>query len=792
MRKVQIYVDNQRIDLFQDEKIEVKSSIQNISDIAKVFTDFSQSFTVPASDVNNDIFGFYYNNDLDQFDANVRVACRIEIDFVPFREGKLQLEGSVIKNNQVEAYKVSFYGDVVTLKDLLGEDKLKDLNYTSLNTAYDGATVLSSLTTTTYLPVRFPLISSERVWTYDTGGASAEDISISSNPIVYTELFPAVSDLKILELIESKYGVTFTGNFLSDTRLSNSYTWWKNRETTNFTSEALDMEFNAGGIVCDADLPNNIVGIDEVNIQYIDMNTFTQPALWQIWTGAQFHRIDVLVDPTTSGTWYLDMYKDGVLENTWSNTTTQLVPVLFTQNVFGLNNTYTFKLRSQGSITFDFTVKYTFVYQYQNTSNAIVNATNTCSYSTSGVSTVNVLDFSSSAPDQKISEWFSGTLKEFNLTCYPVDTLTYQLEPLEDWYAGGDTVDITPYVDTNEIEVDRVKLYNEIIFEWEKSKSFMNTAFEGFNGREYGDLKATFPNNDGGKYNVKLPFENMLFNNFDTINNTLQVGYCLTNAPDYKAYVPKPVKLYLNTVETCSFYFNDGTTTAAVVTYMPFGQSTTYNTAQFSMNFGLEIDSLTNNAVPNSLYQTYYEPYLLNLFDSKSRQVTVKCVLPLNILTKLTLDDALLIRDKKYRINDMTTDLTSGLVKLVLLSDWVEDRVRTPSPIVPEAGGTIDVPIKPPKGGWIDIANPVESKFITSSPTLPATNETDEQVLVITVPSNATRVDRYQTIIYAGYNPDGSEAWERTIVIEQSGSTGYLLTETGGYLLTESLDRILL
>ena len=73
MRKVQIYVNNKRVDLFNDEKIVVKSSVQDIADIAKVFTDFSQSFTLPASDNNNEIFGFYYNNDNDSFDANTRV-----------------------------------------------------------------------------------------------------------------------------------------------------------------------------------------------------------------------------------------------------------------------------------------------------------------------------------------------------------------------------------------------------------------------------------------------------------------------------------------------------------------------------------------------------------------------------------------------------------------------------------------------------------------------------------------------------------------------------------------------
>ena len=45
-----------RIELFSDEKISVTSSVQDIADISKTFTDFSQSFTVPATPNNNYIF----------------------------------------------------------------------------------------------------------------------------------------------------------------------------------------------------------------------------------------------------------------------------------------------------------------------------------------------------------------------------------------------------------------------------------------------------------------------------------------------------------------------------------------------------------------------------------------------------------------------------------------------------------------------------------------------------------------------------------------------------------------
>ena len=68
MIKVSIYVQNadtllyDRVDLFNDEKISVTSSIQNINDISKTYTDYSQTFSIPASKQNNKIFKHWYEN----------------------------------------------------------------------------------------------------------------------------------------------------------------------------------------------------------------------------------------------------------------------------------------------------------------------------------------------------------------------------------------------------------------------------------------------------------------------------------------------------------------------------------------------------------------------------------------------------------------------------------------------------------------------------------------------------------------------------------------------------------
>lgn len=66
MNKVILYIKDsngayQSVDLFEDETISVTSKIQDIRDIGVVFTDFSQSFTLPASKNNNKIFKHFYN-----------------------------------------------------------------------------------------------------------------------------------------------------------------------------------------------------------------------------------------------------------------------------------------------------------------------------------------------------------------------------------------------------------------------------------------------------------------------------------------------------------------------------------------------------------------------------------------------------------------------------------------------------------------------------------------------------------------------------------------------------------
>ena len=230
-----------RIELFTDEKISITSSIQNVNDISKIFTDYSQSFTIPASKVNNEIFKHWYENAVDNgFDQRVRYDGYIEIDDAVFRTGRWQIEGASVKDNRIENYKLTFYGVLKSLKDKFGEDKLSTLtNINAFSFNYSIPNVIDRVKKDYDSGVMFPLISSGRLWQWGT--TDSNDINHDGHGININELFPAIKLSTVLYAIGEKYGVSFSGNFLNQTRFSQAYLWLKNKESFLQRSSVLDI-----------------------------------------------------------------------------------------------------------------------------------------------------------------------------------------------------------------------------------------------------------------------------------------------------------------------------------------------------------------------------------------------------------------------------------------------------------------------------------------------------------------------------------------------------------------------
>ena len=246
-----IEYENVQLDLFDFEDINVTDKIKDIRDISKIFTEFSQQFTVPASKKNNELFSHFYNADVSSgFDQRIKHKAFIKIGGADYKEGRVSLTGSSMKKGMPYSYSLIFYGKTVELKDLIGDDELKDLSGTLLdnfNFIYSDTLALNGFTNgfdfqensqtlnTTTLnsdgnpDLFFPMISSDSYYFYDSNdGVNPKDrvdsrnifpsATTSPRGVYYKDLKPAIKSKFIIRAIQEKYGFEFSDDFFNNMR----------------------------------------------------------------------------------------------------------------------------------------------------------------------------------------------------------------------------------------------------------------------------------------------------------------------------------------------------------------------------------------------------------------------------------------------------------------------------------------------------------------------------------------------------------------------------------------------
>ena len=250
MQKLQLYIEGQRIDLFKDETVSITQTIQNVKDIDKIFTSFTKTFSVPASKVNNILFKHFYNYDIvNGFDARLKKPAQIELNSLPYKTGRIKLEGVDLKNNLPYLYRITFFGNTVELPDVLGDDKLGALAFagSDYDLTYSPAQIenyLENDLTATNPNIIVPLITHSQRLFYDSvshvngsGNLYAHGGGGGSNfhGVKWDELKYAVRLYAIIEEIETRYSaangypfpIKFSRDFFNENNpeFNNLYMW---------------------------------------------------------------------------------------------------------------------------------------------------------------------------------------------------------------------------------------------------------------------------------------------------------------------------------------------------------------------------------------------------------------------------------------------------------------------------------------------------------------------------------------------------------------------------------------
>lgn len=635
-----IYTDYVKMDLFKDESVSISDSIQDVRDISKIFTTFSQQFNLPASKNNNKFFKHYQDTDvLNSFDARYKTDAIIKLNGVDFRKGKIRLNTVDLKNNKAYSYKVVFFGDIVELKDLFQDDDLSSLvSLNSLNFTYDDATVLSKFQTPVTSDIVFPLITHSKYFTIHTNGKYQS----GSDSLVYTDLKPALRIKKIIQAIESKYNLVFSNDFFNSFNfqtiymllhraagdVSNALTTGSVLTITN--SFINDLTLNSG----DDMRPLGSVG-GFFDFVYTITLTAATPVTIRI-TGTngylfaeqEFSTIGVntLVFDTYWGALSEDMFFTIISENTLTISSQSLSVEYSTVNFGTSNASYDFP---SSSVTNDFVV-------------------------------------SRQLPKMKIIDFMTSLFKMFNLTAYKENGIIV-VRSLQDFYNAGNTYDITKYVEVDKSNVSKLLQFKEVDFKFKSKKYFLVNSSDEIQDDDFGNLSSGNEEFDGGSYKIEVGFEKMMYERLTDNSALTNVTQGSLLDRNLEPTIGEPLLLYCRNTNPNGAIFWNGTT--EITNYKrPSNANVVIPFVNSTLNFGGEMDEHSLEFNQNSLFQKNYLDYISSIFDKQARKTKVTAYLPLRILLNYNLNDTFIIANKSYRINTIKTNLLTNKTDLELFN----------------------------------------------------------------------------------------------------------------------------
>ena len=745
MQKIILYIQPQlrsttttqdfvRVDLMEEGIIELTQVIQDIKDIEKVFTDYSRTFNLPASKTNNKIFKHWYNPDIEGFDNQIFCNARIELNHLHFRIGKIKLEEAVLKNNQISFYKVTFFGNTLTLTDLIGEDKLENLswlnnfNFTASNSivkfGLENGLNFTVDSVTYNDAIIYPLISHSQSYIYDGTGSQDNGLNISNHQnashlgkrgVFPEDLKPAIKVIMILEAIEQQYNIqfkTFYDEGFYDSALNNLFLWL-HRKKGNVVSEGF-VDINGFDFTCAPSNPTiNCQHFSfTINNVYFDTGSpSTNGGVYRfIYTNSQglgneYFNFQAQITPSSNTLAYsLDVFNidTGEVYSTVQNVTgTQPVGRGFGDGgsidpnpvPMSLNEQIrvAVRIRSNFSLTFSVAINIDHIYQDatlgQQTVTTVYNSNNTTIALTSDIIITNQI------PDMKVVDFLKAIFSMHNLTAFVNFNGGIVLQKLDDYYAGGNTFNITPFVKTDEHTVGATVPFSEIDFEYAEPKSILAQQFFNTNNQKYGELNYISDSSKGSKYQIKIPFEHMLFERLQDKTSgalsTVQVGSFLDD--NLEPSIGQPLLfygIYQEDADEVHFVYNTRPEVYGALAHNSSNDQydlTSYWIPSvcndlgrtsvpplYNLNFGSEINTYTltdyggNN---NSLFQSYYTNYITRVFNKRTRIFKFNAILPLKVLLNLTLDDLIVVGTRAYTINKMTTKLQSGETSFELLNE---------------------------------------------------------------------------------------------------------------------------
>lgn len=709
-----------RADIEDGVNIVLNDSIKDARDVGKVFTAFTNQFRLPASKTNNKIFRYFHDHAVQVgFDSRRKHSAYLTLNGAEFKRGYIKLNEVELKDNMPLWYNIEFFGEISSLKDILGASMLEDLtslskynheyNIDNVKDGFEAGLALDSpfakggLVRDVDGDIKYALISHTRLFEYDEQGyhriLSQEERDAaysvtSADRLSYADLKPSLRVTRIFDAIEDTFPtIEFDKSWINSSTINDLFVWLHREK--GYITYGEDIEnLNFYGNLKD--------GNGEYEYDLASGDTELRPlSTYNIGGVGQFYSGTFSVTSTGSG----DMSASVILL---------------------LNNTpYSVQqVTGTGTIDIEFTLPtlpsgswevITQVYADNTVSSVTPTIELTRSTFTSGGTTVTTSNYELGTlsltqdilvplllPKKKIIDFLSDLFKMFNLVAHEVyetdGSYKIKIINLDDYYLSGRAYDITKYIDISESSVGRISPYGAISMTYPEPKTFLainrnqivkqefgNAYFNVANfsqGANTGETDLLF---DGGEYNIEPKVEKMLYERLERVDNDqltrIQQGLFVN---DNKQNIPEPeigemLLHYIHNefIGVNTIKWDDGTQTT---TRYNRPSNVNYNSGNETLHFNQEYDEWTRTENPNSLFDIYYRKYIEGIYSPYARRVNVKCYLPSAILQKVGLMDTIKIENIYFIIERIKTNLINGktMLSLLRITD-VEQVYRVPS-----------------------------------------------------------------------------------------------------------------
>ena len=675
---LELYINNIRVDLFQDEAITLTDTQQNIRDIGLVFAPFTQQFNLPASSTNNKLFKHYYNNDIiNGYDARFRVNAIIKLDGTDYKVGKIRLDSVSMKNNKANSYKVVFFGNTVSLKDIFGDETLSSLNpLSAYDLSFQNTDIFQGLkvglrssganaTNVGNRNITFPLITLENYYSYDSSNTiTTPNLHNANFNNLKTEIKPALKCKRIIEAIQTQYNIQF--NMLDETGITSFFNsdvfdelyLWLHREKTPVTEPQTvppsfgvnliqksakitfaNFTFTSGtNFLVNGKLPVSdiykytirftcntgagkdleIIVKDKPTNELLENRTIITPA----------NNFQILLQGLTSGTL---SSRDYDLEFRFNADSGGL-----SSNAIRINRSL---LDGTGTVIGDYTYPATTFGQ-----------------------NIFMQDY---IPNMKVLDFLTTLFKSFNLTAYTKrGSDKIYVETFDDFMSTGVTRDISEYIDVKTSNIDRPIPYSLINFQYAPPVTQTSLRFLNQFSQNFGGLTYSAPDKyDGQAYQLELQGQRSQLINPRDENGALTgnvFGWWVD--AEGKTTLGKPYLFFNRLVDSSTYPI----LSANFQSYnAPSNVSTDGN---HSLNFGTEFDEYTGTVNTNSLFNRFYSQYIVKLFEQQARVVKFTAQLPSSIILNYELNDVFIINGQEYYINSLTTNLLTSKTQLELIT----------------------------------------------------------------------------------------------------------------------------